>query len=68
MQTTPRNNLSPIHQEILEEEMKYRRALKEDATFEVLKAIKSRIRELQASSESSDKSVFENNNSNTTSF
>jgi hypothetical protein len=68
MHTSSKDNVSPINNAILEEEMKYRRALKEDATFEVLKAIKSRIRELQAISESSDKTVFENNNRDSTNF
>jgi hypothetical protein len=68
MNTSSKDNLSPINNAILEEEMKYRRALKEDATFEVLKAIKSRIKELQAISESSGKTVFENNNSDSTNF
>jgi hypothetical protein len=68
MHTTSKSNLPPVSKEILEEEMKYRRALKEDATFEVLKAIRNRIKELQAITESTGKTVFENNNSNATNF
>jgi hypothetical protein len=68
MHTTSKSNLSPVSKEILEEEMKYRRALKEDATFEVLKAIKNRIKELQSIGQTSNKTALENNNSNTTNF
>jgi len=49
MQTMFERNLSPIEQKILEEEKRYQNALKNDAFFEVLKEIRSRIKALKAS-------------------